>query len=93
MLGLGAVPALVGLALRTQMPESPRWLLRHGRYADVRTAMATLGAGDVSEDDVRRAAQIVERVEGGNGQQIKTASTSYQGLEPGVIGQPGMKKS
>ncbi len=64
VLGLGAVPALVGLALRTQMPESPRWLLRHGRYDDVRKAMATLGAGDVSEDDVRRAAEVIERVEG-----------------------------
>ena len=54
VLGLGAVPALVGLAFRTQMPESPRWLLRHGRYDDVRKAMATLGAGDVSDEDIRR---------------------------------------
>jgi sugar porter (SP) family MFS transporter len=65
VLGLGAVPALVGLALRTQMPESPRWLLRHGRYDDVRKAMASLGAGDVSDDDIRRAATVIERVEGG----------------------------
>jgi MFS transporter, SP family, arabinose:H+ symporter len=64
VLGLGAVPALIGLALRTQMPESPRWLLRHGRYDDVRKAMATLGVHDVSEDDVRRAADVVEKVEG-----------------------------
>ena len=49
VLGLGAVPALVGLALRTRMPESPRWLLRHGRYDDVRKAMATLGVPDVSQ--------------------------------------------
>jgi MFS transporter, SP family, arabinose:H+ symporter len=64
VLGLGAVPALVGLALRTQMPESPRWLLRRGRYDEVRKAMATLGVHDVSEDDVRRAAEVVEKVEG-----------------------------
>jgi sugar porter (SP) family MFS transporter len=63
VLGLGAVPALVGLALRTQMPESPRWLLRHGRYDDVRKAMNALGA-DVSADDVRRAESVIERVEG-----------------------------
>jgi MFS transporter, SP family, arabinose:H+ symporter len=63
VLGLGAVPALVGMALRTQMPESPRWLLRHGRYDDVRKAMATLGA-EVSEEDVRAAAGVIERVEG-----------------------------
>jgi MFS transporter, SP family, arabinose:H+ symporter len=75
VLGLGAVPALVGLALRTQMPESPRWLLRHGRYDDVRKAMAALGAGDVSEDDVKRAAQVVERLEGGNREQRRRAWT------------------
>jgi SP family arabinose:H+ symporter-like MFS transporter len=69
VLGLGAIPALVGLTLRTQMPESPRWLLRHGRYDDVRKAMAALGAGDVSEDDVKRAADTVEKLEGGNKEQ------------------------
>jgi sugar porter (SP) family MFS transporter len=79
VLGLGALPALVGLALRTRMPESPRWLLRHGRYDDVRHAMRTLGAGDVSEDDVRRAAEIVEQVEGGTRAQRRRAWT------PGVI--------
>ena len=75
VLGLGALPALIGLALRTQMPESPRWLLRHGRYDDVRKAMKTLGAGDVSDDDVRRAAEIIERVEGGNTEQRRRAWT------------------
>jgi SP family arabinose:H+ symporter-like MFS transporter len=75
VLGLGAVPALIGLAMRTQMPESPRWLLRHGRYDDVRKAMETLGAGDVSEDDVRRAAEVVERVEGGSKESRRRAWT------------------
>jgi MFS transporter, SP family, arabinose:H+ symporter len=63
VLGLGAVPALVGLVLRTQMPESPRWLLRHGRYDQVRRAMAALGVGDVTEEEVRGAAAVVERAE------------------------------
>jgi MFS transporter, SP family, arabinose:H+ symporter len=63
VLGLGAVPALVGMAMRTRMPESPRWLLRHGRYEDVQKAMAILGT-EASMDDVRRAADVVERVEG-----------------------------
>ncbi|HEX6523473.1 MAG TPA: sugar porter family MFS transporter [Streptosporangiaceae bacterium] len=79
VLGLGAVPALIGLALRTQMPESPRWLLRHGKYDQVRKAMATLGAGDVSEDDVRQAAATIERVERGDRAQRRRAWT------PGVI--------
>ncbi|MBV9449278.1 MAG: sugar porter family MFS transporter [Streptosporangiaceae bacterium] len=79
VLGLGAVPALIGLALRTQMPESPRWLLRHGKYDQVRKAMATLGAGDVSEDEVRQAAATIERVERGDRAQRRRAWT------PGVI--------
>jgi sugar porter (SP) family MFS transporter len=69
ILGLGAVPALVGLVLRTQMPESPRWLLRHGRLDAVRKAMATLGA-DVSEEQVRQAASTIvaaERADAGKG--------------------------
>ncbi len=65
VLGLGAVPAIVGLVLRTQMPESPRWLLRHHRYEGVRKAMAALGIGDVSTDDARQAAAALDAAEGG----------------------------
>jgi MFS family permease len=75
VLGLGAVPALIGLVLRSRMPESPRWLLRHGKYDEVRKAMATLGVQDVSEDDARRAAEVVERVEGGSRQSRRRAWT------------------
>jgi sugar porter (SP) family MFS transporter len=63
VLGLGAVPALIGLVLRTQMPESPRWLLRHGKYEQVRKAMAILGVSEVSDADVRNAAAVIERAE------------------------------
>jgi sugar porter (SP) family MFS transporter len=63
VLGLGAVPALIGLALRTQMPESPRWLLRHGRYDDVRKAVAALGARDVTTEDIRRGAAVLDTTE------------------------------
>jgi MFS family permease len=63
VLGLGAVPALVGLALRTQMPESPRWLLRHGRYDDVRKAVAALGAGNITTEDIRRGAAALDTTE------------------------------
>jgi sugar porter (SP) family MFS transporter len=65
VLGLGAVPALAGLVLRTQMPESPRWLLRHHHYEGARKALAVLGAGDVSDEDIRYAAQTLEASEGG----------------------------
>ena len=63
VLGLGAVPALIGLVLRTQMPESPRWLLRHGKYEQVRKAMAILGVKEVSDAEVQSAAAVIERAE------------------------------
>jgi sugar porter (SP) family MFS transporter len=67
ILGLGAVPALLGLALRTTMPESPRWLLRHGKYDQLRSALSILGVKDVSDEDIQAAAQTIENVEGGDG--------------------------
>jgi MFS transporter, SP family, arabinose:H+ symporter len=75
VLGLGAVPAIIGLVMRTQMPESPRWLLRHGKYDQLRKAMATLGADEPSDDDIRRAARVIERVEGGSKEQRRRAWT------------------
>ncbi len=74
VLGLGAVPALVGLGLRTQMQESPRWLLRHGRYEEVQKAMATLGT-EASMADVRRAGSVIEQVEGGSREKRRQAWT------------------
>jgi SP family arabinose:H+ symporter-like MFS transporter len=62
ILGLGAVPALAGLVMRTQMPESPRWLLRHQRFEAVQGALGKLGA-EVSIEQVRRAAAVIETAE------------------------------
>jgi MFS family permease len=59
ILGVGAIPALIGLALRTRMPESPRWLLRHGRYEHTRTALGKLGM-EVTIEDVRYTARELE---------------------------------
>src|SRR5215467_8296874 len=52
VLGIGAIPALIAVVLRSSMPESPRWLLRHGRYAQTRDALARLGV-EATEDQVR----------------------------------------
>ena len=73
ILGLGAVPALLGLVLRSTMPESPRWLIRKGRYADARDALARLGT-EVSTEEVEAPARTLER-------QSKTASRWTQGVK------------
>jgi SP family arabinose:H+ symporter-like MFS transporter len=62
ILGLGGVPALVAVALRSKMPESPRWLMLHGRYDDTRKAFGQLGM-EVTDDEIRRAADEAARTE------------------------------
>jgi sugar porter (SP) family MFS transporter len=61
ILGLGALPAVLAVALRARMPESPRWLMLHGRFADTKKALGQLGL-TVSEDEVRdTAARLAAR--------------------------------
>jgi SP family arabinose:H+ symporter-like MFS transporter len=55
ILGLGGIPALVAVALRSRMPESPRWLMLHGRHQDARHAFGRLGI-EVTDDEVHQAA-------------------------------------
>jgi sugar porter (SP) family MFS transporter len=62
ILGIGAIPALIGLALRTKMPESPRWLMRHGHYEGVQKALGSFGT-DVSVQDVEYTAQQLEEAD------------------------------
>jgi SP family arabinose:H+ symporter-like MFS transporter len=62
ILGLGAIPALLALALRARMPESPRWLMLNKRYGDTQKALEKLGM-DVTEDQVRETAEQLERQE------------------------------
>src|SRR4051794_17169957 len=51
--GLGAVPAIIGLILRFEMPESPRWLLRKERWEDAQKAFAKLGT-EVSVEQIEQ---------------------------------------
>jgi len=62
ILGIGAIPALVAVALRARMPESPRWLMLNGRYADTAKAFGLLGM-DVSEEQARQAADELAQAE------------------------------
>jgi MFS transporter, SP family, arabinose:H+ symporter len=60
--GLGAVPAIVGLILRFEMPESPRWLLKHEKWEAAKAAFAKLGT-DVSIEELRSTGSKLEQVE------------------------------
>jgi MFS transporter, SP family, arabinose:H+ symporter len=62
ILGLGAVPALIAVVLRSSMPESPRWLLKHGKFGQMRDALAVLGV-EATEDQVRATARQLERAD------------------------------
>ena len=62
ILGLGAVPAVLALVLRARMPESPRWLMLQGRFADTRKALGLLGI-EVTEDQVKRTAEHLAAAE------------------------------
>ncbi|HEY1775122.1 MAG TPA: sugar porter family MFS transporter [Solirubrobacteraceae bacterium] len=66
ILGLGAVPALIGLALRTTMPESPRWLMRKGRYEEAAHALRSFGMKVTAEavKGAKREERREERREG-----------------------------
>jgi SP family arabinose:H+ symporter-like MFS transporter len=56
ILGVGAIPAVLAVALRTKMPESPRWLMLHDRYADTQKAFGRLGM-KTTEEEIRTAAE------------------------------------
>src|SRR5215471_19947238 len=56
ILGIGAIPAIVAVAMRSKMPESPRWLMLHERYSDARQAFGRFGT-EASDEEIRAAAE------------------------------------
>jgi MFS transporter, SP family, arabinose:H+ symporter len=60
ILGFGAIPAIIGLVLREGMPESPRWLMRHGKYEEMHEALEEFGI-EATMDDVRYTADLIDR--------------------------------
>ncbi|MCL4314486.1 MAG: sugar porter family MFS transporter [Candidatus Thermoplasmatota archaeon] len=52
MLGIAAIPSIIGLAFRFVMPESPRWLVLKGKYRKAVEALKKLGV-DTNEDELR----------------------------------------
>lgn len=53
MLGIVALPAGVLLLIGLRLPESPRWLLQHGREADARAVLTRLKFAE-PEEELRR---------------------------------------
>ena len=75
--GLGAVPALVGLVLRFEMPESPRWLLKHEKWEAAKAAFAKLGT-DVSVEELQNTGTKLEQIE------QREERTGARAWKPGV---------
>lgn len=60
LLGIGFIPAIVSLLMRARMPESPRWLLEHGKEAAALKSFLKLGMEATVEQVHAEALAIVE---------------------------------
>jgi SP family arabinose:H+ symporter-like MFS transporter len=56
LLGIGFIPAIISLAMRAKMPESPRWLLERGKEDKALKAFQTLGVEGVTPAQVHAEA-------------------------------------
>ena len=53
LLGFAAIPAVIGLAFRFVMPESPRWLVSKGKYEAAVKSFKTLGIETSKEELIK----------------------------------------
>lgn len=63
MFGLGAVPAILQLVLSFSLPESPRYLILHGRIAPARATLRAIYPQSSSEAIQRRIDKIQVEVQ------------------------------
>jgi len=59
ILGLAAIPAVIGLAFRFMMPESPRWLLLSGKIEKLKKDLRKFGV-EVDDSTIQKAIQEVK---------------------------------
>lgn len=57
---LGAIPAIYAMVVRWGLPESPRWLERHGRHAEAEAIVRDLESAAGIESPAESAAPVVE---------------------------------
>jgi MFS transporter, SP family, arabinose:H+ symporter len=74
ILGVGAIPALIGLVMRSHMPESPRWLMRNEKYEAMHDALAELGI-EATMEDVKYTADKVQKAAAKEERRAKSAWT------------------
>jgi MFS transporter, SP family, arabinose:H+ symporter len=60
LLGVGFIPAIASLLLRAYMPESPRWLLEHGKEEAALKSFQKLGMETTAEEVHAEAVMIAE---------------------------------
>ncbi|KAI5280227.1 hypothetical protein KEM52_004174, partial [Ascosphaera acerosa] len=63
MVGLGAAPAVLQLALVSVLPETPRWLVRAERERDARAVLGRVYGERERRDGVRVADRVLREIE------------------------------
>ena len=60
MLGLAAVPAILQFIGFLFLPESPRWLVEHGRVGEAKTVLARLRSSPAAVDLEMEEIEVIE---------------------------------